>query len=627
MKKSFTCLIYSNFLFKGFDGCKSYRIPFLLALLMVILGPSPTWAQVVKPEFGSSVQTNQHNVVDNSVIGVNDDQFVVTYTQLSAGGSGQAHYARVGTITGTNTITLGTEVQVSPRPNRYLRIQKLSEDVCVICYNFDDPGGSTNDRMKCIVGTVSGTGSTATITFGTEQSTGVRGQTAVYPAIARLTDTKFAIAFEHDNGTSDKGVMYIGEVSGTGAGASISFGFQFAFTTPGQDVKGVGLDALSSTVLALTYEDDDNGDVGQTIIATVSGTDITYNTKSQFNGINSVHQTNVAAISSNQYIILWGQDSSATAGDDMYGRVVDVTGSGATATVSYGLKTLVHDSTTAVNATDNRITKIGPNDFIAAFHRSTNDASVVRVQVTGNTIDFSGRQDFFSSTPDFIDVGVVREGVFVCAIQDETTIGDPGLVFVGTANVGASFTCPTIGSVSVAPDPVCPGEMFTATATGLSDLAMADNNDQDYNIEFKALTGSETDPYSEGISLGTVTFGSLTMGGTEAELSNATIASPGNYDIYAILTPAPSDISCRPESQTSLTVNTAPSCTATNSGPVCPGDDVTLNETGGDATGWAWSSNGSATFDDASAQGPTASGAVNGEIFTVVVTDGNGCTS
>jgi len=62
---------------------------------------------------------------------------------------------------------------------------------------------------------------------------------------------------------------------------------------------------------------------------------------------------------------------------------------------------------------------------------------------------------------------------------------------------------------------------------------------------------------------------------------------------------------------------------AANSGPICAGENVGLFETGGDAVAWRWSSDGSATFNNNRIQNPVASGAVNGEIFTVIITDRN----
>lgn len=66
----------------------------------------------------------------------------------------------------------------------------------------------------------------------------------------------------------------------------------------------------------------------------------------------------------------------------------------------------------------------------------------------------------------------------------------------------------------------------------------------------------------------------------------------------------------------------AQTAVAGNSGPICAGSEVMLYETGGDAVAWEWSSSGTSVFNDRTLQNPTAMGAVNGEIFTVRITDG-----
>jgi len=67
----------------------------------------------------------------------------------------------------------------------------------------------------------------------------------------------------------------------------------------------------------------------------------------------------------------------------------------------------------------------------------------------------------------------------------------------------------------------------------------------------------------------------------------------------------------------------AQTAAASNSGPICTGADIMLFETGGSAVSWVWSTSGLATFNNNTLQNPTARGAVNGEIFTVTITDLN----
>ena len=71
----------------------------------------------------------------------------------------------------------------------------------------------------------------------------------------------------------------------------------------------------------------------------------------------------------------------------------------------------------------------------------------------------------------------------------------------------------------------------------------------------------------------------------------------------------------------------AQTAVASNSGPVCTGGTVTLYETGGSAVSWLWSSSGTAVFNDRNLQNPVATGVVNGEIFTVQITDADGNTA
>ncbi|MFZ2286207.1 MAG: hypothetical protein WAV93_04405 [Bacteroidales bacterium] len=68
----------------------------------------------------------------------------------------------------------------------------------------------------------------------------------------------------------------------------------------------------------------------------------------------------------------------------------------------------------------------------------------------------------------------------------------------------------------------------------------------------------------------------------------------------------------------------AQTAVAGNSGPICSNGTVMLNETGGDAVSWEWSSSGAAVFNDRTLQNPSATGVINGEIFTVLITDAGG---
>ena len=121
----------------------------------------------------------------------------------------------------------------------------------------------------------------------------------------------------------------------------------------------------------------------------------------------------------------------------------------------------------------------------------------------------------------------------------------------------------------------------------------------------------------------------LTIGQEEAEVQFSCCDLPAGFVDGEVFTVLITDSNgCTSSDQTTVTVYAEPTATAGNSGPVCYDvANINLSETGGDAVSWAWTSDGSASFSSNTAQNPTISGFADGEIFTVVVTDANGCTS
>ncbi len=76
----------------------------------------------------------------------------------------------------------------------------------------------------------------------------------------------------------------------------------------------------------------------------------------------------------------------------------------------------------------------------------------------------------------------------------------------------------------------------------------------------------------------------------------------------------------------SVVVNPSPVAIAGASGD-CPGEEVQLTESGTGGIAWAWTTDGGATITSPTDENPVATGAVDGETFTVVVTNDNGCTA
>ncbi len=82
--------------------------PAVLCLICIWFVAFQAKAQVAKPTFGTAVKTNDFNVVDNAVTGVDEDQFVCAYQdETTIGGPGEV-------IVGTgSTFGAGTPVSAS----------------------------------------------------------------------------------------------------------------------------------------------------------------------------------------------------------------------------------------------------------------------------------------------------------------------------------------------------------------------------------------------------------------------------------------------------------------------------------------------------------------------------------
>ncbi|WP_242135710.1 HYR domain-containing protein, partial [Aestuariivivens marinum] len=208
------------------------------------------------------------------------------------------------------------------------------------------------------------------------------------------------------------------------------------------------------------------------------------------------------------------------------------------------------------------------------------------------------------------DVGGFLDNSIPCSSSKRLRIGDA--IFASCNGEGGGQDNPFSfadlmangGSIYVAPSsnsPICEGEdlnlMANPSGTGATDPT---------NIFVWTGTGpggytfnsTDQDPVVSGLEVGTYTY-------------EVTITHQIVFTFTASI---------------EVVVNPLPTAIASNSSPVCPNTDITLNETGGDAVSWFWTTNSSsATIVDATSQMPIVTGAVNGDIFTVEITDSNGC--
>ncbi len=103
------------------------------------------------------------------------------------------------------------------------------------------------------------------------------------------------------------------------------------------------------------------------------------------------------------------------------------------------------------------------------------------------------------------------------------------------------------------------------------------------------------------------------------QVPNAGQDNAGTYSVIGT-----DDNGCSNAASVDVIVNTLPEAMASNDSPVCPGSNVNLTASGGDFYEWSGPNGFSANIQNTAVTGAQT---INEGIYTVTVTDGNGCTS
>jgi gliding motility-associated-like protein len=184
-----------------------------------------------------------------------------------------------------------------------------------------------------------------------------------------------------------------------------------------------------------------------------------------------------------------------------------------------------------------------------------------------------------------------------------STLQNPSVANAGTVNAG-------VYSVTV-------------TALGCSNFTTVS-----VSVLTPTTNASNTGPYcvNDNIQLNTLAASSYTWsgpGGFSSNLQNplissATTAMSGVYNLIVSIG------SCTAATSTSVTVNALPTPTASNNSPICDGS--ILNLFGSSAVSYTWSGPSSFSSNSQNPSITSASTTASG-IYTITVTDGNGCVN
>ncbi len=231
-----------------------------------------------------------------------------------------------------------------------------------------------------------------------------------------------------------------------------------------------------------------------------------------------------------------------------------------------------------------------------------------------------------TSTPNLVitdPAGVCDPGTVDITVPAVTAGSDPGtLTYWTDAGATISFGTPTVatnGTYYIQLD-IGGGcttvEPVIVTVNPLPNLVITDPA----AVCDPATVDLTAAGVTAGSDAGTLTY--WTDAGATISYATPTTATDGTY--YIQLEDGNGCMSVEP---VNATVNAQPIVTATNDGPACAGGTFNLDETGGAAVGWSWSTGGGAIITTMTDQSPSVTGAADGDVFTVIVTDVNGCTN
>ncbi|MBK9126991.1 MAG: hypothetical protein IPM13_04235 [Phycisphaerales bacterium] len=231
-------------------------------------------------------------------------------------------------------------------------------------------------------------------------------------------------------------------------------------------------------------------------------------------------------------------------------------------------------------------------------------------------------------------------GVISVNVGPAATASNSGPYCVGetielSASGGTSYawTGPA-GFSSTLPDPTIPDAQ--PENAGVYTVVVTDDNGCSASAETTvvvyanpAASASNSGPYCVGETIelsasGGTSYAWTGPAGFSSTLPDPTIpdAQPENAGVYTVV--VTDDNGCSASAETTVVVYASPAASASNSGPYCVGETIELSASGGTSYAWTGPAGFSSTLPD-----PTIPDAQpeNAGVYTVVVTDDNGCSA
>jgi len=208
--------------------------------------------------------------------------------------------AIVGTVDPSdNSISFGSEaVYKAAQTSAVGMCFDTNSNKVVIAYRHD----ADSSKGEAIVGTVSGT----SISYGSATVFNASNTQQFDRAVVFDSSNNKVVIVYHDDGASNNLEAQVGTVSGT----SISFGTLATLPDSADGSQATAIFDSDNNNIIIAYQDD--GEHGNIVIGTVSGTDISFNTPVEFESGDYVSPKGIAYDTNTKRTLITFQDSAAS---------------------------------------------------------------------------------------------------------------------------------------------------------------------------------------------------------------------------------------------------------------------------------------------------------------------------
>ena len=231
-----------------------------------------------------------------------------------------------------------------------------------------------------------------------------------------LNVSGFVVAYR-DVADSNHGTAKIGTVSGT----DVTFGSETEFLSTGS-ARFMSTTVLSESGFIVSYRDEFDGNHGTAKFGTISGTTITFGAETEYNNSETTHN-DVTVISESGFVVAYRDG-----GDGGYGKARIGTVSGTT--ITFGSPTTFLGSD---NTLDIHVGTLSSSGFVVVYRNVTTGYGIARIgTISGTTITFGPATIFHdASTVFYLPVSIIDSTKFVVSWRG-TAPDAPGRSIVGS---------------------------------------------------------------------------------------------------------------------------------------------------------------------------------------------------